>query len=169
MHCENIAALKHLCADPPPHDHTKKKKNRSLEKKEDQHRPWKILIVEDEVLVAENMREILESSGYIVADVLTSGDEVVAKYSGLSPDLIIMDVKLPGKIDGVEAANLIQAKRLIPVIFLTAYSEDQFTHISFLPKDSYRYINKPFDLRKLPEFIQRFRSELNDKPIPHDP
>jgi DNA-binding response OmpR family regulator len=170
MPCENAALnIEHLCIDLQRKVHSKSEKNEPSEKKEDQDRPWIVLIVEDEMLVAEDMKEILVSAGYIVPDLLSTGDDVVAKYSLLNPDLIIMDVKLPGKMDGVEAASVIHMSKQIPIIFLTAHSSDQFDHISFLSKESYRYINKPFDLRKMPEFIQKFRIELKDRPIPHNP
>lgn len=161
MPYENAAPiLKHLFVDSLPKDHSKTDKNSSSKESPDKDQPWKVLIVEDEALVAENMREILEAASYIVLDLLSTGDEVVAKYSLLNPDLIVMDVKLPGKTDGIQAATLIHMIKRIPIIFLTAYSEDKFAHLSILSKDSYRYINKPFDLRKLPEFIKKFRTDL---------
>ncbi len=121
-----------------------------------------MLIVEDEVLVAENMREIIQDAGYVVPDIISSGEEAVSRCSLINPDLIIMDVKLAGKTDGIHAALSIYSNfKQVPIIFLTAYSQDQFPHLSRLPSESIRFLNKPCDMNSLPKSIEEFLSGIN--------
>src|SRR5690606_18253008 len=80
----------------------------------------KILIVDDEVVVAEDIRRQLGSLGYIVIGAVSSGSEAVHVAGEQRPDLILMDVKLKGPIDGIDAARTIHAQYGIPVIYLTA-------------------------------------------------
>jgi CheY-like chemotaxis protein len=124
----------------------------------------KVLIVEDEVLVAENIKEIIEDAGYTVPDVISAGEEAVSKCSKIDPDLIIMDIKLSGKTDGINAASRIHSTfKQVPIIFLTAYSQDQFPHLSNLRSDVFRFINKPYDMSSLPKLIASFLRTFNRK------
>ena len=82
----------------------------------------KILVVEDEVLIAKNIAEILNELGYHVAACVLSGEDAVIYSEKLKPDLVLMDIKLQGKIGGIEAAETIIKNFGIPVIYLTAYS-----------------------------------------------
>lgn len=84
----------------------------------------KILIVDDEVVVAEDIRRQLRSLGYTVVGVVSSGSEAVRLAGEHRPDLILMDVKLKGPIDGIDAARTIHAQYSIPVIYLTAFSDE---------------------------------------------
>ena len=105
----------------------------------------RILVVEDEALVAENIKEFLESTGYRVTDVAYSGEEALQKMSG-GVDLILMDVRLAGKMDGIETAALIhQTLNEIPVVFLTAYAEELHPQIYNISPRLYRFISKPYD------------------------
>ncbi len=116
----------------------------------------KILIVEDEILVAENLKEALQEAGYIVTGMVLSGEEAVKKCSELDPDVVIMDVKLSGKLDGINAASLIhKGFKQIPMVFMSAYSADQFPQVLNLSPGSYVYLNKPFDFKNLPKSIER--------------
>jgi CheY-like chemotaxis protein len=81
----------------------------------------KILIVEDETITALHLRQHLSRLGYQVSAAATSGEEAVLLAEQLNPDLVLMDVKLAGKMDGVEASQRIQEKRSVPVIYLTSY------------------------------------------------
>lgn len=85
----------------------------------------KILIVDDEVVVAEDIRRQLRSLGYVVVGVVASGSEAVQLAGEHRPDLILMDIKLKGQIDGIDAARTIQAQYGIPVIYLTAFSDEE--------------------------------------------
>jgi PAS domain S-box-containing protein len=84
----------------------------------------KVLIVDDEVVVAEDIRRQLRLLGYTVVGVASSGVDAIRFGAEHQPDLILMDIKLKGSMDGIEAARAIQAKCDIPVIYLTAFSDD---------------------------------------------
>jgi CheY-like chemotaxis protein len=121
----------------------------------DTSRKPRILVVEDEALVAENIKEFLESSGYRVIDVAYSGEEALKKMSRERVDLILMDVRLAGKMDGIETALLIhQTRDEIPVVFLTAYAEELFPKIYNISPLLFRFISKPYDGRHLNKAIQ---------------
>ena len=85
----------------------------------------KILIVDDEVVVAEAIRRQLRSLGYLVVGVVASGTEAVQLAGEHRPDLILMDIKLKGPMDGIEAAGTIRSRYAIPVIYLTAFSDEE--------------------------------------------
>lgn len=85
----------------------------------------KILIVEDEAIIALEMKSRLLENGYDVADILESGEEAIEYLRKNSVDLIIMDVHLAGDMDGTEAAKFINKKYEIPIIYLTAYSDEE--------------------------------------------
>jgi len=85
----------------------------------------KILIVEDERIVAEDIRTKLEYVGYVVAGIASSGEEALKKTEKLQPDLVLMDIVLEGKMDGIEAAAQILSRFNIPVVYLTAYSDER--------------------------------------------
>jgi PleD family two-component response regulator len=70
----------------------------------------KILIVEDELLIAENMKELIEEAGFIVVGIYSSAEDALRHVARLKPDLIIMDVRLRGTLDGIQAARIIQQK-----------------------------------------------------------
>jgi CheY-like chemotaxis protein len=83
-----------------------------------------ILIVEDDSLIALHLQELLQNSGYDVPDPVASGEEAIEYVRTCPlPDLILMDVTLDGRIDGIETARQIQKSLSIPVIFLSAHSE----------------------------------------------
>lgn len=107
-----------------------------------------ILIVEDEALTAEDLRHTLIGFGYHVSGILASGEEAVRAAREKSPSLVLMDIMLQGEMDGIEAARRIQAESLIPVIFLTAYSDTE-TIEKLQIAGSYGYILKPFERREL--------------------
>ena len=82
-----------------------------------------ILVVEDEGLIALHLTELLEKAGYRVGAPAYSGEMVLRDFEkSPHPDLILMDIALAGKLDGIETARQIREKYTIPVIFLTAYS-----------------------------------------------
>jgi FOG: CheY-like receiver len=85
----------------------------------------KILVVEDEVITAEHIKLALKNQGYQVVDVITSGEDAINKVEEETVDLVLMDIHLRGKMDGVEAAEEIWRGFSIPVIFLTAYSDEK--------------------------------------------
>jgi len=84
----------------------------------------KVLIVDDEVVVAEDIRRQLRSIGYLVVGVVSSGADAIRLAGEHLPDLILMDIKLKGPMDGIETARTIQQQYEIPVIYLTAFADD---------------------------------------------
>jgi AmiR/NasT family two-component response regulator len=85
----------------------------------------RILVVEDERLVAEDLRDMLGTAGYEVVGVAGKGEKAVEQAGKLLPDLVLMDVHLGGGMDGVTAAEIIGERHGTPVVYLTAYSNDK--------------------------------------------
>ena len=84
----------------------------------------RILVVEDESLVARDIQNMLRSLGYDVTGVVSSGEQAIQKAAASVPDLVLMDIVLKGEIDGIAAAERIWEDYGIPVIYLTAYADD---------------------------------------------
>ncbi|MCK5742235.1 MAG: response regulator, partial [Chlorobi bacterium] len=104
----------------------------------------KILLVEDERIVAQDMRNRLEDLGYTVPAIVPSGEKVLDIIRQTDPDLILMDIKLEGDIDGIRAAELVKEHKDIPIIFLTAYADDN-TLKRAKATEPLAYLIKPFD------------------------
>lgn len=108
----------------------------------------RIMIVEDESIVAMDLQYRLESLGYSVVFICDSGQVAIEKAKEIQPDLILMDVVLKGKIDGITAAENIINSYDIPIIYLTAYGDDKTIARAKLTQP-YSYILKPFETRDL--------------------
>jgi two-component system cell cycle sensor histidine kinase/response regulator CckA len=115
--------------------------------------PIEILIVEDESIVAWDVSNRLQQLGYKVLGIATSGREAIAKALETDPDLILMDIKLKGEMDGVEAVQQIQAKLDIPAIYLTAYA-DEATLQRAKVTGPHGYLLKPLEDRELHSTIE---------------
>jgi chemotaxis response regulator CheB len=102
-----------------------------------------IMIVEDEALGAQNLRERLEELGYEVRGTATSGEEAVSHAAKINPDLILMDIRLAGKMDGIEAARRIWERLQIPVVFVTGHADVE-TLAGVKTTENYGYLVKPF-------------------------
>ncbi len=113
----------------------------------------KILVVEDETLIAINLQNSLETLGYNVPFIVATGEDAIRLTDKESFDLLLMDIVLPGEIDGIEAANQIHSKHDVPVIYLTAYSDDQILQRAKIT-EPLAYIIKPFENRELHSAIQ---------------
>jgi response regulator NasT len=87
-----------------------------------QRRSLRVLIADDEALRLLSLRQQLEGMGHQVVGEATTGDEAVALARELKPDLLIMDIRMPG-LDGIDAAKQITAERPVPIVLVTAYSE----------------------------------------------
>lgn len=107
----------------------------------------KILVVEDEGIEAMEIKSELEAMGY-AADTVGSGEEAMESIELSKPDLVSMDIRLPGKMDGIETADWIRKKHDIPVIYLTAHM-DESTIEKAKATAPYSYILKPFDMKEL--------------------
>jgi diguanylate cyclase (GGDEF)-like protein/PAS domain S-box-containing protein len=108
----------------------------------------RILIAGDEAIVAEDLRQTLVELGYGVAGVVFSGEEVVAKAEEAQPDLVLMDISLGGKIDGITAAEQLHTSFDTPVIYLTVHTDDD-TFQRAKATDPFAYLLKPFDPDRL--------------------
>ena len=114
---------------------------------------YKILVVDDEVVVTMQLEQILASMGYAVVGAASSGEEAIEMARHLKPDLILMDIVMPGKLDGIEATELIKAELDIPFIFLTAYTDDEFIKRA-KNATPFGYIVKPFHNREIMAVIE---------------
>lgn len=125
-----------------------------------------ILIVEDEILIAEYIKECLENLGYSVPAVAISGEEAIKKATEISPDLVLMDIRLEGDMDGVQAAENIWNSLQIPVVYSTEYSDKDTVERAKIT-GPFGYILKPFEEKDLYVVIetalQRHQLELNVK------
>ena len=83
-----------------------------------------ILIVEDDRIVAEDTRVTLEKLGFGVCGIVPSGEESLKKVEAEPPDLVLMDIKLEGRMDGIEAADQIRSRFNIPVVYVTGYADE---------------------------------------------
>jgi CheY-like chemotaxis protein len=88
-------------------------------------RDLKILIVEDEAIIAMGIQMELELAGYEVCQIVATGEQAVACVAQSPPDLVLMDSRLAGKMDGVEAARLILEMHPLPIIFMTGYAVEE--------------------------------------------
>ncbi|MEW6297311.1 MAG: response regulator [Thermodesulfobacteriota bacterium] len=103
----------------------------------------RILIVEDEKIVAKTLERRLREIGYVVTAVVSSGEEAVRKAAETAPDLILMDIRLQGEVDGIEAASRIRSRLDVPVVYLTAHA-DETTVERATATEPFGYILKPF-------------------------
>ena len=108
----------------------------------------KILVVEDEGIIALDIKTSLMEAGYGVAAIVVSGEEAVKSAVIYQPDLILMDIRLHGAIDGIEAARQIRMQSNVPIVFLTAYT-DRDTLNRAKATDPFGYLIKPFDEHNL--------------------
>jgi len=116
----------------------------------------RILIVEDESIVQLDLQTRLRRLGYAVVGVAARGEEAVAKAAELVPDLVLMDVRLNGPMDGIEAARRIRSERLIPIVYVTAYA-DSFDPVMSEPLRP--RLSKPF---RTPELQAAIAQALAD-------
>ena len=112
-----------------------------------------IMVVEDESIVAEDMKAMLEGFGYTVPAVALSGEEAVKKAFDTHPDLVLMDIVLKGRMSGVEAVERIRSRCNIPVVYVTAYADEKTVRRA-KATEPFGYILKPFDARELQTAIE---------------
>lgn len=126
----------------------------------------RILVVEDEGIVAEDLREGLQQLGYEVAAVAHSGQEALAYTEAVHPDLVLMDIEIQGEMDGVETAKKVREQFRIPVVYLTAHA-DAGTLERIKQTEPYGYILKPFRSREVHTMIEvglyRHRMEMRSR------
>lgn len=121
----------------------------------------RILIVEDEAIIARDIQNILSRFGYQVSGMASSGEESIRKARDLHPDLVLMDVKLKGSMDGIEAAHRIHDGLNIPVVYLTAFSEEKVLE-GAQPINGFMRIVKPFEENDIQCVIQKILPHNNN-------
>ena len=113
----------------------------------------RILIVEDERIVAEDLKRLLQKMGYAVTGVVSSGEAAIKSVRASKPDLVLMDIRIQGPQDGIEVAEHLYAEFNLPVSYLTAYADAPTLERAkaTLP---FGYILKPFEARSLQTVIE---------------
>lgn len=115
----------------------------------------RILIVEDEALVALDLSMELEAAGYIVTGFVASGEDAVEKARTDEPDLILMDISLNGEMDGIDAAARILEFKKIPILFMTGYSRRDFANrVDKLAPLG--FLNKPVEVESVKHHIEDY-------------
>ncbi len=104
----------------------------------------KILVVEDEIIVAVNLGQKLKKLGYELVGITSSGEEAIQKAEENHPDLVLMDINIEGNLDGIETAEVLRNRFHTPVIYLTAYA-DESTLDRAKKTEPLGYIVKPFE------------------------
>ena len=121
-----------------------------------------ILIVEDELIIARNTAKKLQRLGYAVSKIVSSGQAAIDYVKSTKPDLILMDIAIKGNIDGIETASRIKSIADIPVIFLTAYANEQ-TLERASQVGCYAYLIKPFRDQELHANIKMILSKHQEQ------
>jgi PAS domain S-box-containing protein len=125
-----------------------------------------ILVVDDEKIITMHLDELLTNMGYNVIGIASNGIEAIKKSKELSPDLILMDIIMPGELTGIDAAKEIKNEMQIPVIFLSAFADDKLVNKAKI-SEPYSYIVKPFQSQELKAAIEiaLYKKELENKLI----
>jgi two-component system, cell cycle sensor histidine kinase and response regulator CckA len=125
------------------------------------------MVVEDESIVAEDMKAMLEGFGYAVPAVAFSGEDAIKQACETHPDLVLMDIVLKGQMSGVEAVEHIRAHCNIPVVYVTAYADEKTVRRAKVT-EPFGYLLKPFDAKELQTAIEialykhRMEKKLHD-------
>jgi CheY-like chemotaxis protein/DNA-binding PadR family transcriptional regulator len=127
----------------------------------------KVLVVDDEAIITMQLEERLTALGYEVVGMAASGEDSIEKARRLSPDIVLMDIVMPGKMNGIEAAKGISDEMGIPVVFVTSYADDAIIEKAKAAKP-YGYIVKPFQEREIKAAIEvaLFRRAAEEEPGP---
>jgi diguanylate cyclase (GGDEF)-like protein/PAS domain S-box-containing protein len=108
----------------------------------------RLMIVEDDNHFATYLRDLLETLGYLVADIIATGEEAVERVPRVQPDLVLMDILLAGDMDGVAAAEMIRVRYQIPVVFVSAYADAMILQRARFTRP-YGFIVKPFEKKQI--------------------
>ncbi len=113
----------------------------------------RIMVVEDEGVVAMQVAETLKGLGYEVPVIAMTGEEAVSKLLETEPDLVLMDIHLRGGVSGIEAAHRIRQRLDVPIVYLTAFSDSETLEQAQLT-EPYGYVLKPFEEKSLHAILQ---------------
>ena len=109
----------------------------------------KVLIVEDENIIALEIAWQLESMGYQIAGIISRGEDAVQQVEEKRPDLILMDIRLKGELDGFQTAKAILAKLAVPIVYLSALVDDKLKKSLAKEETDTYYLKKPFSEEEL--------------------
>ena len=125
---------------------------------------YRLMVVDDEVVIATQLEELLSSKGYEVIGIGSSGEEAVKMAKRLRPDLILMDIVMPGELDGIAAARKIKKELNIPIIFITAYGNKELIHKAKYI-EPFGYILKPFQEEQITATIDiaLYKREMEER------
>jgi CheY-like chemotaxis protein len=123
-----------------------------------------ILVVEDSKLVSNIIQKSLKRLGYDVSAAVSSGEEAIKKVAFKRPDLVLMDIVLEGKMDGIETANKIHSLFNVPVIYLTGHDEEKFLEKAKIA-EPFGYLIKPFKEKELRATIEMalYKSKMENE------
>ena len=125
----------------------------------------RVLVVDDEVIITMQLKERISSMGHKVVGIASNGEEAIAKARSTKPDIILMDIVMPGKTNGIAAAKVINKELDIPVIFITSHADDK-TIREVKKVNPYGYILKPFndlELKATIELALFRKSDVSDR------
>ena len=125
----------------------------------------RVLVVDDEVIITMQLAERISAMGHKVVGIASSGEEAIAKARATKPDIILMDIVMPGKTNGIAAAKAIYKELDIPVIFITSHADDK-TIREVKKVNPYGYILKPFndlELKATIELALFRKSDVSDR------
>jgi len=127
-----------------------------------------LLIVDDEAIISMQLGRRLTTMGYTIAGMAASGEDAIEKARSIRPDLVLMDIVMPGKMDGIDAAKIITKELGIPVVFITSYADDTIIEKAKSVRP-YGYIVKPFNELELKAAIEvalfRKAAELEEEKL----
>lgn len=128
---------------------------------------YRLLLVEDESIICEDIKKSIDHIGLDLAGSVRSGEEALVIIERERPDLVLMDIVLAGRLNGIETAKLVRQRFRTPVVFLTSYS-DKITMQRANEAQPYGYIVKPFYDEELKQVIfkaiETFQDEEIDRP-----
>ena len=113
----------------------------------------RILVVEDQRLIAADIENTLKKLGYVVVGNVSSGEDAISTSDQVRPELVLMDVRLRGEMDGIQAAEIIRDRFNVPVVYLTAYADEE-TILRAKKTTPFGYLVKPFNERELRATIE---------------
>jgi len=124
----------------------------------------KILIVEDEILTARMISNQLRNSGYNTCRLATNGEDALSAAASENPNLILMDIRLAGTMDGIEVAEMILSRRKIPIVFMSGYINNDIIDRAEQLKPL-AYLTKPFNLAELQSIIDSYFEMAGSAPL----
>jgi two-component system, response regulator PdtaR len=120
--------------------------------------PARVMIVEDEVITAMATKAMLKRLGHEVLASVSSGEAALEAFRRQRPDLVFMDIRLEGEMDGIETARLLRRDADVPVVFLTAFVDDQ-TRCRAAETSPFAFLPKPLDEFDLHALMDRLQSD----------